>query len=167
MAERVSASITIGGRVTADEFAELTHLIGAEGVTIEWDGDDFEPSQRVTDQPLRLCAHEVAWGRFEELEAWCVLKGVPFARWSGGYPSQWGSHRAVFTGTGVPKSYLVDEEDYTLIGRDMVKKLGTFEAVIAYFNDADMPIPPLIVEGDTDGITLTRRSDDGFGAIES
>lgn len=148
MADRVSASITIGGSVTAEEFTELTQRVISEGLAVEWDGDAFKPSHRVIGLPLRLCAHEVAWGCFPELEAWCVLKGLPFARWSGGYPSQWGPGRVVFSGTGEPRSYPVDEEDCTVIGADMVRKLGTFESVLAYFDEAGWPIPPLIVAGD-------------------
>ncbi|MGN6424258.1 MAG: hypothetical protein ACTHLA_13200 [Asticcacaulis sp.] len=148
MADRVSASITIGGRVAPDAFSELTLHIQQEGLCVEWDGEAFQPSDRAIGRPLRLCAHDVPWGRFEELEAFCVRKGLPFARWSGGYPGQWAAHRVVFTGTGNPETYLADEEDVTLIGADVVRRLGAFEAVLAYFDKADAPIPPLIVVGD-------------------
>lgn len=89
MADRVSASITLGGTVPASTYAELADVIASEGLSTEWDGEPFEPGQRTEGEPLRLFAHEVAWGRFEELEAWCVEHRLPFARWSGAYGEQW------------------------------------------------------------------------------
>ena len=80
MADRVSASITLGGSVYPPDYAELADIITAEGLSTEWNGEPFAPDQRTQDEPLRLFAHEVAWGQFEELEAWRVEHGVPFPR---------------------------------------------------------------------------------------
>src|SRR3546814_13882239 len=88
-------------------------------------------------------AHEVAWGRLEALEAFCVTHGLPFARWSGAYAGQWGAERTVFTGSGEPQCYAADEDDYILIGGCTVERLGTMETVIAHFDAADFTIPPL------------------------
>lgn len=95
-------------------------------------------------------AHEVAWGRFEELEAFCVANALPFARWSGAYAGQWGAERTVFTGSGEPHGYAADEDDYILIGRCTVERLGSIEAVIAHFDAADFAIPPLAAVSDED-----------------
>ena len=148
MADRVSASITLGGTITATDYAELTKLIADEDLSVEWDGATFKPEDRVVGEPLSLCAHEVAWGCFEELEAWCVEKKLPFSRWSGACTGSFGPERVVFTGDGEPATYAVDEEDCVVIGRDSVNRLGSFEAIIEYFDEAEVTIPPLVVEGD-------------------
>src|SRR3546814_8432995 len=87
-------------------------------------------------------AHEVAWGRFEELEAFCVRNALPFSRWSAAYPGQWGAERVVFPGGGEPRSYAADEDDYILIGRCTIARIGGFAAIIAHFDAADFAVPP-------------------------
>ncbi len=148
MADRVSASITVGGTVTPAAYAELADVIASEDLSTEWDGEPFEPHQRTEGEPLRLFAHEVAWGRFEELEAWCFEHGIPFARWSGAYGGEWGAERVVFTGEGEPISYAADEDDRIMIDRDTTERLGSIDAIRAHFDAAEFEVPPLVVEGD-------------------
>ena len=148
MANRVSASIEIGGLLTSPQYAELAEIIADEGLSIEWDGERFEPAHRTIGEPLRLYAHEVAWGRFETLEEWCAENRLAFARWSGAYGGEWSAERVVFTGEGVPRSYTADEDDHVVICRATIEKLGSFEAVLAHFDAADVPIPPLAIEGE-------------------
>jgi len=147
MADRVSASIIIGGNLPAALLLDLVRLIGDEGLSTDWDGSDFAASDLPGDGPLRLMAHEVAWGRFDGLEAFCVANGLPFARWAGAYSGQWGAERVVFTGSGESQSYVADEEDFILIGRETVERLGSFAAIIAHFNAADFEVPPLRATG--------------------
>lgn len=148
MANRVSASIELGGMLSANNYAELVETIADEGLSIEWDGEPFEPHHRTEGQSLSLYAHDVAWGRFDALETWCVTMCIPFVRWSGAYSGQWGAERVVFTGDGDPQSYAADEDDYVVIGRGTVDKLGSFDAIIAYFDAADFKVPPLVIEGE-------------------
>lgn len=145
MADRVSASIIIGGTITAANFQELTGLIEHEGLSTEWDGEPFQPDDLSAGEPLRLYAHEVPWGRFEALESWCVANAVPFIRWSGAYPGQWGAERIVFPGEGEPKWFAADEDDYVLIGRHTAERLGSIEAIVALFDAAEFVVPPLAV----------------------
>lgn len=147
MADRVSASIVLGGTIDNAAFAQLAEVIDQEGLSTEWDGEPFQPNDITPDRPLSLYAHEVAWGRFEALEAWCIDNAVPFTRWSGAYTGQWGAERVVFTGTGEPASFAADEDDHVLIGRDTVDRLGSIEAIRAHFDAADFVVPPLIVAG--------------------
>jgi hypothetical protein len=51
MADRVSASIVIGGPVTSDQWCILLDLIANEGLAAEWDGPAFTPDQRVDCEP--------------------------------------------------------------------------------------------------------------------
>jgi len=148
MADRVSATIELGGVLSSLNYAELAEIIAGEGLSIEWDGPQFDPHHRTEGDSLRLFAHEVAWGRFEELEAWCVMRGMPFVRWSGAYMGQWGAERVVFTGEGARQSYAADEDDYVVIGRHTAEKLGSFEAIIAHFDAADFKVPPLVIDSE-------------------
>lgn len=145
MADRVSASITLGGTITPARYAELAERIAYEGLATEWDGEPFAPDQLAPGEPLRLYAHEVPWGRFEGLETWCVANGVPFARWAGGYPGEWTAERVVFTGESEPRSYTADDDDRIYVDRFTVEQLGSVEALIAHFDAADTAMPPLVV----------------------
>jgi len=148
MADRVSASIILGGRITTSEFAELSAIIAAEDLSIEWDGPTFKSTDRTVGEPLHLNAHQVPWGCFETLESWCVKKKLPFARWSGGCPGSFDAERVVFTGGGEPTFYTVDEDNCVVIGRRTVNDLGSIEAILAHFAAADFQIPSLVVDGD-------------------
>lgn len=148
MADRVSASIVLGGSITTAAFSELVAIIGNEGLSTEWDGETFEPHHRTVGAPLSLCAHEVAWGYFDELESWCARNQVAFARWSGGYGGEWGPERLVHSGDGTLSSYAVTEDDVVVIARDAVERLGSYAAVLEHFTAADFAVPPLVVEGD-------------------
>ena len=143
MADRVSVTIAIGGALAASQREILANIIADEGLSLEWDGPPFDASQFPDAAPLTLYAHEVAWGRVENLETFCVAQGLPFARWSGSYPGQWDPERVVFTGDGEPQSFGTSEDDYVMIGRHTAEALGSYEAIIANFDAADFAIPPL------------------------
>lgn len=145
MADRVYAAIRIGGSLTAPDFAELVALIADEGLASESADEPFEPDHCVPGKPLRLYAHEVAWGCFVDLEAWCIAKGLPFSRWSAGYGTQWSAERVVFTGAGDPRSYLTDEDDCVVIERGTVERLGSVPAILAYLDAADVAVPALTI----------------------
>ncbi|MWC45632.1 hypothetical protein [Sphingomonas carotinifaciens] len=67
-------------------------------------------------------------------------------RSSGSCAGQWGAERVVYTGSGEPMRYPCCEDDYVMIGRDHVERLGTIDAVLAYFEAADFEVPPLDIE---------------------
>jgi hypothetical protein len=145
MADRVSASITIGGTLPSTLLPEFIALIEEQGLSTEWDGEAFTVRDLPESAALHLMAHEVAWGRFKALEAFCVKNALPFSRWSGAYPSQWGAERVVFSGSGELQSYAADEDDYILIGRCTAERLGSFAAIVAHFDAADFAVPPLVI----------------------
>lgn len=164
MADRVSISITIGGQVSLDGFAELAGIIADEGLSTEWDGPEFEPCHRKVGEALCLFAHEVAWGRVDSLETWCAEHSLPFVRWSGGYPSQWGPERIVFRGEGAVHSYMVDENDQVVIDRHIVTQRGSIEAILAYFDEADFTVPALVVKGDPEPqLNASQARSKGYG----
>lgn len=100
MADRVSATITIGGTMSAMTFAMLSRVIVDEDLSTDWEGTRFTGTHVPQGEPLHLFATEVASGRFEELENHCVRTGIPFRHWSGSCSGSFGPERALFTGSG-------------------------------------------------------------------
>ena len=96
MADRVSASIVIGGPVTPDQWCILRDLIANEGLATDWRGPAFTPDQRVDGEPLRLHAHETSWGTFDALEQYCCDERIAFTHWLGACPGSFGAERVVF-----------------------------------------------------------------------
>lgn len=87
MANRVSASIKLGGVLPRGRLAELLDVIAVEGLSTDWDGSPFSGVQIQADSPIELFAHEVAGGSFDELESFCLSHALPFVRWCDGYPA--------------------------------------------------------------------------------
>lgn len=158
MANRVSASIRLGGTLPSAAYDELAEIILAERLSIEWGGEPFDPSDRAPGQPLDLHAHEVIGGRFEELEDRCISLNLPFVRTCDGYPGEWDPQRVVFTGQGEPVSYPADEAGHVVMNRGTAERLGSLEAIIAWFDAGDFRVPPLSVEDDpADGPVVERN----------
>lgn len=145
MADRVSATITIGGTLSAATFAMLSRVIVDEDLSTDWEGTRFTGTDMPQGEPLHLFATEVAWGRFEELENYCVRTGIAFRRWSGGCSGSFGPERAVFSGSGDIRLFVVDDNDEVVIGRDTAEGLGSIAAILGHFDAADFVVPPLIV----------------------
>lgn len=148
MADRVSVTFMLGGALSTATWLELAAVIAAEGLSIEWDGPAFEPSHRTVGEPLELFANEVAWGKVEALETFCQDHGLPYRFWAGGFFAEWSAERIVFRGEGAPDSFIVDESDRVLIDRHEAVRRGSVEAILAYFEEAEFRVPPLVVEGD-------------------
>src|SRR3546814_13421318 len=125
MADRVPASIQIGGDISAAVFAELRHISAFEGLSPEWGGEPFEPESRVIGEPLALFDESCAWGKMDNLEAFCVEHGLHFVRWSGSYPGEWSPERLIFRGSGTVESSLVDEITQVLLNRRRLRDPGT------------------------------------------
>jgi len=140
MAHRAAAHIILGGTITASMFAGLLEVLEEDGLTVEAEAVVFG-------RPLRLADDEVVGGEFARLESYCVDHGLPFVRWAGACPGVFDAERVVFTGRGEPYSCTADEDDRVLLTRDTVELLGSYAAVIAYFDGADFSVPPLILKG--------------------
>ncbi len=158
MADRVAASIQIGGEISAAVFAELLHIIAFEGLSPEWGGEPFDAQSRVVGQPLALFDESCAWGKIDNLEAFCVEKCLPFVRWSGSYPGEWSPERLVYRGSGTVDSYMIDESDRVLLDRRLLVELGSIEAAMTYFDAAEFAVPPLVVEGDPPPVPAAAES---------
>ena len=147
MADRVSVSIAIGGDLPTTLRDRLVDLVNDEGLSVEYDGPAFDAGQFVEGEPLVLYADQVAWGRLDALEAFCLAHGLPFARWSGSCSGSFGPERAVFTGSGDVRFFAADEEEEAVISRRTAEKLGSYAAILAHFDAADFVVPPLRLIG--------------------
>ena len=165
MADRVPASIQIGGEISAAVFAELLHIIAFEGLSPEWGGEVFDADSRVVGQPLALFDESCAWGKIDNLEAFCVEHGLPFVRWSGSYPGEWSPERLVYRGSGTVDSYMIDESDRVLLDRRLLVELGSIEAAMAYFDAVEFAVPPLVVEGDPPPVPAAAESAVAAGEV--
>lgn len=145
MADRVSASITIGGKVSAAQFAELKNMIEAHDLRSEWDGDAFSPDHIVKDEPLALYAHETPWGMFDNLEQYCCDHEIAYIRWSGGCTGSFGPERIVYDGITGPLNYDVDEDNCVVIHEHTIEQLGSMAAIRAYLKAAEITLPPLVL----------------------
>lgn len=147
MADRVSVTIRIGGSLPRAQLADFIATIENEALTDPL-GEYFSMAQITGFGPLELAADEVAWGRLETLEVFCVDNRLPFERWCGSYPGSWEAERVVFDGATDPRSYTVTDNDIVVVTEPEVRSLGSFEAVSAYLQSATLELPPLtIVDG--------------------
>lgn len=145
MADRVSATITIGGNVTKNEYDQLTILIANEGLSLDWDSEPFVPDQRVEGKPLQLCAYDVPWGIFEALEQYCCDNHIAYRRWSGACPGSFGAERIIYDGRSGPYNYDVNDDDLVMLTVQTIEQLGSMRAIRSHLKPAAFEIPPLVV----------------------
>ena len=98
MADRVSAQITLGGKLAGSAVPALIAAIEAEGVSTDYEGTQLEAADLFNGEPLTLCASEVAWGTFNVLEAFCRTHGLAYRRWFGACSGVWGAGRCIYRG---------------------------------------------------------------------
>jgi hypothetical protein len=147
MADRVSASISIGGTVTLEQWAILLELIANQDLRTEWDGPTFTAATPLESGALHLFAHEVPWGRFEALEQYACDQDIAYRRWSGGCPGCFGPEIVVFDGGGQngPLNYDADEDERVVVRPETIERLGSIRAIRAYFKPAAFEPPPLMI----------------------
>src|SRR3546814_18231072 len=98
MADRVSASITIGGTLPATALAGLAATIHLGRLSTEWDGAPFTLDDMPENAPLSLMAPAVPWGRFDPPQAFCLPNGLCFAPSAARFLGQVGADRPGFPG---------------------------------------------------------------------
>ncbi|MEW6048300.1 MAG: hypothetical protein AB1609_17795 [Bacillota bacterium] len=71
MAERIPATLWVGGSITREQYEEIKRLI-------EQEGDPF--CSEVSPDSLVCRTGGALWGEFEDLEQYLVQHGIPFNR---------------------------------------------------------------------------------------
>jgi hypothetical protein len=149
MSDDVSASITIGGKITRALFDRLALLTCNEALCLDQDGDlFFYPDTAIKAEPLHLCAHDVPWGKFEALEQFCCDQAIAYHRRSGACPGSFGAERIVVDGKNGPFNYDTDEDDRIMLTAETIEQLGSMRAIRAYLKPASFAVPPLNFSGD-------------------
>lgn len=90
MSDRMSAYISIGGRLARSRVPELLKAITAAGVSLEWGDSFFTPASAkellafLHDGRLWLCDEQALYGEFPNIEALCRRLRLPYTRYSEG-----------------------------------------------------------------------------------
>lgn len=145
MADRVSATISIGGNVTRTQFDQLVISIANEGLALDWDSEPFATDQIVEGEALQLCAYEVPWGMFEALEQYCCDNHMAYRRWSGACSGTFGAERIVYDGKSGAFNYDVNDDDIVMLTVQTIEQLGSMRVIRAYLKPAAFEIPPLVI----------------------
>lgn len=141
MADRVPVTIKIGGNLPLPLLECFTALIENYALTT-LDDAPFDPTTLPPDGPIELAGTEIAWGRLDDLEGFCIDHGLPFLRWADAYPGAWEAERLVFEGSGEPRSYTVTTNDILVITAPEARALGSMMAIDAWFASGDPILPP-------------------------
>ena len=147
MADYVSVSIRIGGSLDTADLPDLLAAIAADGAMADWEGTPFDLASLDRSTPLALMATEVAWGRFDGIEDFCVTHGLAFVRWAGGAAGAFGPERVVFDGE-TSTCFTASDGNVVLIGLEDVHRLGSCAAIETHFARADFAVPSFVVAGD-------------------
>lgn len=143
MADRVSVSITIGGKLPADRLPELYKLADFYGLSTEWGG---EPLESVTSgEPLRLHAHEVQNGNIEDIEDFCCTNDLPFRTWSGGSPGSFSPEVRVWPGHGPRAIFSADDNESVVLTLQEYNALGDLAAIGEHFRLGGFKPPALSI----------------------
>jgi hypothetical protein len=123
MADRVSDSITIGGRVRRSTIPRLIRAIEEDNGLKDWDGEPIDDNSIVSGELLDVYAFDLPGGIFESVESFCELNKVAFVRSSGSCSGPFGSERVVFDGLDPARHYELNESGehwcMTCSGRDV------------------------------------------------
>lgn len=145
MADRVPVSIRIGGSLPPALLARFLDAVTSDGACSDWEGEPISLDDFDNALPLNLVATEVAWGRFEAIEAFCVEHRLVYARWAGGAPGAFGPERTVFDGAQV-RTFAASDDDEVVVAASEVRSLGSYEAVLAYLAAAEAEIPAFTID---------------------
>lgn len=146
MSEYCYACISIGGNINADQFAQLSELIKAEGLSDEIDDTPFDPDALVTGEPLRLHNYNASYGTFEALEQYCCNEGIAYRRWCAACTGVFDAERIVFDGKTGPLNYSTNDDDHVMLHVQTIMDLGSMRAIRSYLKPADFDVPPLVVD---------------------
>ncbi len=161
MADRVSASIKVGGVLAATQLAEFINLIDCEGLGPDLDGGFENEAELRTylsegDAGLTFYAHEVRGGEFEDLQAFCMSQGLIYVLTYDGYGGEWGPGRRIRRpqdpGAGV-SCPLDADQGYACIGAEQIATLGlrSIEDILAHLARFDLSeTPPFVIRGEAD-----------------
>lgn len=141
MADRVSVSITIGGKLPAALLDELIGKANNHGLSLEWAGEPLAADDLQPGEPLTLHAHEVSNGQVDEVEDFCCAHDLPFVRWSGGAPGAFPAEIVVWQGVGDRRVFTADEHEKVVLTTDEAAEIVTLDDLREHFTTGGY-LPP-------------------------
>jgi hypothetical protein len=140
MGERIGASIQFGGKLPKQHVQELVDLLNAEGLT-----PDFDETGDVTaedDLSQNFGDWEVNYGNLDDLEAFGQEHGLHYKHWYDSGP-EWSACTELYDPATNTMIELVDAGGLPAMNLGEIKRLGSIEAIEAYFAKFSEPLPPL------------------------
>lgn len=151
MADRVSVSISIGGRLPAELLDELVEKANAQNLSTEWDGEPFTTTDLPDGEPLVLQGHEIANGKIDEIEDFCCTNDLPFWRWSGGAPGSLPAEIVLWKGEGERRAFTADENGQPVLTSDEAKEITSLDDLREHFATGAYLPPPFMIVPPTTG----------------
>jgi len=148
MGNRASCFFTVGGRISAVQFAKLARIIAFYDLRTDWEGEPFEPEGWSNLAPLHLYANKINNGGVPRLEDFCFTNRLPFRRISGGNLGAFPPELVVCHGDGVRRRFSADDEGRLIFTADEVAAAGCLDELHFSLRFAMRDIPVLAV---TDG----------------
>lgn len=142
MGEYINASIKFGGQLERKRVDELLDLLNEKHLWPDW-----SPSGEVTVEDLEETAFyansEVNYGNLDELRSFAEDAGLWYEYECGAGP-EWDAQTIFYNPITKESREFVGEQD-TAITLEKIKELGSYEAVLAYF---ERTLPPFELVGD-------------------
>lgn len=141
MGDRASCHLTIGGKLTSDEFEELCHHIDAYDLRVEWDGEPFTAECLEPGTPIELFGQELNGGLVDDLEAFCLERKLHYRRWSGGCPGSFLPEILVSHGDGATYDTSASEDEYIVFTTEDIKRAESLDVLKAEIEKFQPDIP--------------------------
>lgn len=145
MADRASASITIGGAIARSCIPALIAAIEIDGGRADWEGEALDDTSIRDGETLEAFACELSGGIFQEVESFCEQHRLPFVRSSASCAGAFGPERVIFTGVTPTAQFDTTEHDEVVLTQCGYRSLGSLEAVESWFASAEFTPPPFTI----------------------
>ena len=142
MADRVSVSITIGGKLPANHLDELIALANDKNLSVDWDGEPFTRHDLPSGSPLVLRGNEIADGKVDEIEDFCCENDLPFWRWSGGAAASFPAEIVLWKGVGERRAFTADERGQVILTADEASEIASIDDLRTHFDTGAYEPPP-------------------------
>lgn len=143
MSDRVCASIEIGGTLPRSALEALVDVILGEGVGYEY-GSCLETKQQVLDYiesrndlTLFLCANEVPWGEFTELQQFCERHQMHYKLCYDGYFDSWSAGVKIYNPLTGDKTWTADANHRPVFTALELTQFASIKDAIANLRQAE------------------------------
>lgn len=142
MADRVSVSITIGGKLSANRLNQLIELANDKNLSVDWDGEPFTEQDLPDGEPLVLRGNEITNGKVDEIEDFCCKNDLPFWRWSGGAAASFPAEIVLWKGVGERQAFTADERGQVVLTTEEADEITSIDDLRAHFETGAYTPPP-------------------------